>query len=106
MGRRKLKPQNTKAYPRAFSGWVWFGLGSVLLLSVIAAFAFWRGGKTSPSFTPEATGGAKLKADRQQVDLGNVQLGQTVAVSFELTNTGDQPLRFTDQPYIEVVEGC
>jgi hypothetical protein len=81
------------------------GLGGVILLGLIG-FAAGRVEKASPRFTPEAVGSAKLKVDRQQVDLGNVQLGQTVAVAFELTNVGDQPLRFTDQPYVEVVEGC
>jgi hypothetical protein len=44
--------------------------------------------------------------DREQVDLGNVQLGQTAEVSFRVTNVGDQPLRFSEVPYIEVLEGC
>ena len=82
------------------------GLGSLILIAV-AGFAFWlnRSGSTL-SFTPEVTGAAKLKADKSQVDLGDVKLGQTVAVSFEITNTGDQPLRFSETPYVEVVEGC
>ncbi len=46
------------------------------------------------------------KKTKEQVDLGNVQLGQTVKVSFLVTNVGDQPLRFSDKPYVEVVEGC
>ena len=82
------------------------GLGSLVLIAV-AAFAFWinRSGSTA-SFTPEVTGAPKLKADKNQVDLGDVKLGRTVAVSFEITNTGDQPLRFSEGPYVEVVEGC
>jgi hypothetical protein len=56
--------------------------------------------------TPEVTGAPKLKVDKSDVDLGDVQLGQTVEVAFELTNAGDRQLRFTDVPYVEVVEGC
>ena len=33
-------------------------------------------------------------------------LGKTVQVDFKLTNVGDQPLTFTEAPYVEVVEGC
>jgi hypothetical protein len=29
-----------------------------------------------------------------------------VQVEYQLTNVGDKPLRFTQDPYIEVVEGC
>jgi hypothetical protein len=29
-----------------------------------------------------------------------------VEVSFQLTNVGDQALRFSKAPYIEVLEGC
>ena len=105
MGRRKFKSRNAAARS-GLNGWVWLGLGGVILLGLVAAFAFWRGGKTSPGFTPETTGAPKLKADRQEIDLGEAHLGQTVAVAFELTNVGDRPLQFTDHPYVEVVEGC
>ncbi len=56
--------------------------------------------------TPEVTGAPKLSVDHEKIDLGNVKLGDTVRVAFKLTNTGDQPLRFTGQPSVEVVEGC
>ncbi len=56
--------------------------------------------------TPEVTGAPKLRVDHETIDLGDVKLGDTVRVAFKLTNTGDQPLRFTGQPSVEVVEGC
>jgi hypothetical protein len=79
-------------------------LGGVLLIG-LAAFAAWRG-QATPKPAPEVTGSARLKVDREQVDLGDVRLGQTVEVSFQLSNVGDQALRFTTPPYVEVVEGC
>jgi hypothetical protein len=82
-------------------------VAGVLVLAA-AAFAFWQNSSNAPgaSFTPEAKGAPRLKADKQKVDLGNVKLGQTVQVSFEINNTGDQPLRFAKDPFVEVVEGC
>ena len=80
-----------------------------ILVLAAAAFAFWQNSSSngpSASFTPEAKGAPRLKADKQKVDLGNVKLGQTVQVSFEITNTGDQSLRFSKDPFVEVVEGC
>lgn len=79
-------------------------LGGLLLVAV-AAVAVWRNA-AAPAFTPEITGAAKIKTDRDMVDLGNVPLGQTVQVKFEVSNVGDRQLRFTDVPYIEVVAGC
>jgi hypothetical protein len=55
---------------------------------------------------PQVSGAPALQVDKEKVDLGDVPLGQTVSVSFELTNTGDQPLQFTKKPYIEVAAGC
>jgi hypothetical protein len=80
----------------------WLLLAGALVVGTAALLA-WRG--ALPAST--TTGGApSLKADKEKVDLGDVRLGQTVSVAFELTNTGAAPLRFREAPYVEVVEGC
>lgn len=61
---------------------------------------------TAPGVTPQVSGRPSLNADNERVDLGDVKLGQTVNVSFLLTNVGDQPLQFTGKPYIQVAAGC
>jgi len=58
------------------------------------------------NFNPEVSGAPRLSADKEKVDLGTLALGQTVEVKFEVTNTGDKPLNFTDAPYVQVVKGC
>ncbi len=78
-------------------------LAGAAILIMAAFFAF---SKKPASFTPEVTGGPSLKVDKEKVDLGDVKLGQTVQVSFEISNVGDQPLKFAKAPYIEVKEGC
>ena len=78
-------------------------LAGAAILIVVVVFAFQ---KKPTSFTPEVTGGPSLKADKEKVDLGDVKLGQTVEVSFEIRNVGDQSLKFSKAPYIEVKEGC
>ena len=75
--------------------------GGVLLVAA-AVFALRPGG----SATIEVTGQPKLKAEPDKVDLGNVRLGQTVTTQFVLSNVGDQALAFSQEPYVEVVEGC
>lgn len=73
----------------------------LVLLGAVAVLA-WRSAAPPAS----ANGSPSLKADRSRVDLGDVRLGETVSVSFELKNTGTGPLRFSEQPWVEVVEGC
>jgi len=77
--------------------------GGVLLIGL--AFLAFRKNPT-PKATIEVKGSPSLKVDKDKVDLGDVKLGKTVEVSFELTNVGDQTLRFSKQPFVEVVEGC
>lgn len=80
------------------------GLGGLAFL-VLAVLAL-RGGNSDSKATIEVNGAPSVKVDKEQVDLGDVKLGRTVEVTFKITNVGDQTLRFNEQPYIEVVEGC
>jgi len=79
-------------------------VGGVVLLGLVA-YLLWSGNALS-KVTVQVKGAPALKVDRDQVDLGDVKLGQTVQVSFQVANVGDKPLRFSEQPYVEVVEGC
>jgi hypothetical protein len=90
---------------RAQRIWLFLALGGVFL--VVPAIILLRGNQNPQILAAiEVKGAASLKVDKEQVDLGDVQLGQTVKVSFQVTNVGDQPLRFSADPYVEVVEGC
>ena len=42
----------------------------------------------------------------RQIDYGYVKFGETRTFEIKVTNTGDGSLRFTEKPYIEVLEGC
>jgi len=44
--------------------------------------------------------------DRQEINLGDVKFNVPKTFTITVTNVGDQPLRFAQAPYIEVVEGC
>lgn len=78
-------------------------LGGLLLVGL--AFLSLRD-KSTPGAAIEVTGAPSLKVDQEKVDLGDMKFNQPAQVSFQLTNVGDQTLRFTKDPYIEVVEGC
>ena len=79
-------------------------IGGGLLLILGAVFAFNQSSK--PKGTIEVSGSPSLKVDKEKVDLGEKKLGTTVQVDFKLNNVGDQTLRFSEAPYIEVKEGC
>ncbi len=76
-------------------------LGGVLL--IFLAFFSLRG-KSSSKAAIDVTGAPRLKVDQEEIDLGDMKFNQVADVSFQLTNVGDQTLRFTKAPYIEVVE--
>jgi cell division septal protein FtsQ len=85
----------------------WLPILAVAVGVALIGMAFFSLRQNSkPKAQIEVNGSPSLKVDKDQVDLGNVKLGQTVQVSFQLTNVGDQTLRFNKQPYVEVVEGC
>jgi cell division septal protein FtsQ len=96
--RTKRRQQKKRLTP------IFFVLGGALLVA-LAVWAF-LGKGTAPKAAIEVTGSPSLKVDQEQIDLGDVTLGKTVSVAFQVTNVGDQPLRFQKQPYVEVVEGC
>lgn len=104
MSRRKSKPHLKKQVKRKTPAWpILLAVGGLLLLGV--AFLASRDAP-APQVPVEVVGNPSLEVDKERVDLGDVKLDQPVQVVFQLTNVGDQTLRFTQEPYIEVVEGC
>ena len=87
----------------------WLPLALIAAGVVVLAGAVWAvlGSRGSGGQVPiEVTGAPRLKADQQRVDLGDIRLGRTVEVSFQLANVGDQTLTFAEEPYVTVAEGC
>lgn len=81
-------------------------LGGIALVAA-ALFAVWKSGQPAAAGVPiEVKGQPSLKVDRERLDFGDVKLGQTVTASFTLANAGDQTLRITQAPTIQVLEGC
>jgi hypothetical protein len=91
---------------RQRNGWIpiLLGLGGLVLLALAALALRGNGDETGAAI--EVNGAPSIQVDKEQVDLGDVKLDQPVEVTFKITNIGDQSLRFEEQPYIEVVEGC
>lgn len=79
-------------------------VGGVVLVGVIL-YAFFSNAPASKAAI-EVSGAPRLKVDKEKVEFGDRKLGTNVEVSLKVTNIGDQPLRFVEKPYVEVVEGC
>lgn len=87
---RKYRKQR-KNFP-----WLFVALGGGLLLIVAILFANQNSGSGTPS----------IVVDQQKIDYGDVKFGVEKSFAIKVTNAGDSTLRFNEDPYIEVVEGC
>lgn len=71
--------------------------GGLLLIAAALFVAFGnRGGGGTPA----------LSVDQQVIDYGDVKFNTEKSFTIKVTNTGDGTLRFEEEPYIEVREGC
>ena len=104
MSQRKFrqKPKKPKVQKPK---WVPYLLGlSLVLLAGLVFFVLRK--DAPPKAEVEVTGAPSLRVDQEKIDLGVMKFNQPAEASFQLTNVGDQTLRFSEDPYIEVAEGC
>lgn len=77
--------------------WILLALGGVFV--ALAVFLFARqgsGGDGTPS----------IAVDQQKIDYGDVKFNVPKTFAIRVTNTGDGTLRFKEEPYIQILEGC
>ena len=80
--------------------------GGVVLVLLAAVFVYNSSRSPKSDVLLEVSGAPSLKVDKERIDFGDVKVDTPVSVSFEIANVGDQPLRFSQPPTVEVVEGC
>lgn len=81
-------------------------LGTVGLVIIgIAVVLLTRSG-TPSNYTPEYTGGPRLALEQDFYDYGYLRLNTTVTTDVEISNVGDEPLKISEIPVVEVREGC
>jgi archaellum component FlaG (FlaF/FlaG flagellin family) len=78
-------------------------VGAALLVVVIVAALLLS---SAEPFVPEVTGAPHLSVAQTHYDYGNVRNNTWVETVVRVRNTGDQPLIFTSEPHVQVVEGC
>jgi hypothetical protein len=89
----KKHRKQKKSFP-----WVLLAFGGVLLIAALFLFANQGGG--------DGGGTPSIAVDEQKIDYGDVKFGVNKTFAIKVTNTGDGTLRFKEDPYIEVLEGC
>ena len=57
-------------------------------------------------FGGDGSGTPALAVDQEVIDYGEVKLDTDLTFTVKVTNTGNGTLRFREEPYIEVREGC
>jgi hypothetical protein len=92
MSKKNKRQKQQQKFP-----WLFLALGVVFI--ALAVFLFARQGGSGGG-TPT------IAVDQQQIDYGDVKFGVNKTFAIKVTNTGDGTLRFKEDPYIEVLEGC
>ena len=99
---KRSSPVDKKKYRRQKQRrkfpWLFVALGGVLLIVAATHFANRSGG--------DGGGTPFIAVDQQKIDYGDVKFGVNKSFAIKVTNTGDGTLRFKEEPYIEVLEGC
>jgi hypothetical protein len=93
MSKKNRRQKQRKSFP-----WSLVAIGVVLL--IIAGFFFANQGGGDGGGSPS------IAVDQQKIDYGDVKFGVNKTFDIKVTNTGDGTLRFKEEPYIEILEGC
>ena len=80
---KKVIPQKQPGFP------IWLPLIIVAGVVLIAVAVLGNNSSSAAPSAPAASGAPTLSVDKDKFDFGDVQLGQTVQVSFVVANTGE-----------------
>jgi hypothetical protein len=106
MGKYKVLRNKPTPKVASWQGWLLPVLAVTITLVVIGVGLWWRQSRPTSSFVPQVTGRPQATLDQTTFDYGDVKLGTTIQTVFRVQNTGDRPLAFLGDPWVEVREGC
>lgn len=78
----------------------------VVALGAAAALFALLSGASRDAYVPEVTGAPHLDVDQTIIDHGDQPYNNVVESVFNVRNVGDQPLIFSREPRVEVIQGC
>jgi hypothetical protein len=100
---RKLKKLRQQRQKRQKLIWT---ISAGVLLVVSAVFILVKNTSRINPELIEIQGRPAVKVDQELIDYGYKKWDTTQAFDIMVTNVGDQTLRFSETPYVEVLEGC
>ena len=83
--------------------WPILMFGGILMIAAAFLLAGKAGGGNGGS---GGNGSPQIAADPSKIDYGYVKFGNDETFKIKVTNTGKGVLRFSEKPYIDVLEGC
>ncbi len=95
--------RKTRKRRRGFP-WPVLVFGGVVLIAAALMLGTRKGNSAAGS--DNGSGSGKVAVEPAKIDYGYVKFGNNETFKIKVTNTGAGTLRFTDKPYIEVLEGC
>jgi cell division septal protein FtsQ len=102
----KARRQESRRKKRSRNTIILLIAGCLLLIGAGASIAknAWDN-RADPSLI-EVSGQPSLKVDQELIDYGDVKLNTSLTFALNLTNVGDKLLKISEEPYVEVKEGC
>lgn len=93
MSKKRRKQRQKPKFP-----WLLLASGGLLIILAVFLLLSWQ--------SSDEGGTPAIAVDQERIDFGTVKFNTPLTFTIKVTNTGDGTLRFTEAPYIEVVEGC
>lgn len=100
---KKLRKQRQQSKNRQKLIWT-IGMGALVVLSVVFTLV-----KNTNRINPaliEVEGRPAIKVEQELIDYGYKKWNTNLTFDIKVTNVGDQTLRLSETPYVEVLEGC
>jgi hypothetical protein len=79
---------------------IWLLSGGFFLIAAALFMVFGGTSDDSDNGTPA------LAVDQEIIEYGEVKFNTNLTFEIKVTNTGDGMLKFKEEPYVEVREGC
>ena len=79
---------------------IWLVSGGIFLIATALFMAFGGSSDDSDGGTPV------VAVDQEIIEYGDVKFNTNLTFEIKVTNTGDGTLKFKEDPYVQVREGC